>query len=127
MTTDERGVSPVVAAALLIGIVVILASVIGLAVLDLDTGPAESPEVTLSFEVVSGDIEMTHEGGPTLEAANVVIRDQDGNTVSPGLGTDLSAGQSDVIVDDASSVDEITVVWQNPRNDSETILATFKP
>jgi flagellin-like protein len=40
MMTDERGVSPVVAAALLLGIVVILASVIGLAVLGLDTGPA---------------------------------------------------------------------------------------
>jgi hypothetical protein len=117
----------VVAAALLLGIVVILASVIGLAVLGLDTGPAESPEVTLSFAVVGDDIEMTHEGGEPLEADNVVIRDQDGNSVSPGLGSDLRAGESDVIVDDVSTVDEISVVWQSARSDSETILATFKP
>jgi flagellin-like protein len=122
---DERAVSPVVAVALLIGITVLLAAAIGTAVFGLDTGSAEAPSVTLSFEVVGDSIEMTHEGGEPLDAAQVTVLDGDGAEVG-GLDSDLTAGQSETIVTGLSGIDRISVVWEDPNGGATEILATFE-
>lgn len=127
LVADERAVSPVVGAALLIAISVLLATAIGLVVLDLDVGAAEEPSLTLSFEVDGNEVEMTHEGGDPLPAAEVVVLDQDGDELA-GLNSDLTAGESEVIVTDISgeNVERVVVVWQDPGSDTQTILATFE-
>lgn len=122
---DDRAVSPVVAVALLIGITVLLAAAIGTAVFGLDTGSAGAPSVTLSFEVVADSIEMTHEGGEPLDAAQVTVLDGDGTEVG-GLDSDLTAGQSETIVTGLSGIDRISVVWEAPNGGATEILATFE-
>lgn len=125
--TDERAVSPVVAAAILIGITVLLAFAIGTVITDQDLGTAEEPSVTLSFEVSGDDVTMFHEGGDPLDADTVVVLDQDGQTLA-GLNADLTAGESDVIVEDidGNGVEVVKVIWQDPDSDTTSILATFK-
>lgn len=125
LTADDRAVSTVVAAAMLVAITVLLATAIGLVVTDLDVSRAKEPSVTLSFEVVSNQVEMTHEGGETLEADEVVVLDENG-APQAGLSGDLQAGQSETIVTNASSVDRVTVVWQDPTGETEAVLATFE-
>ena len=125
--SSERAVSPVVGATLLVGITVILASVVGTVILGVGVGPAETPEVTLSFEVTDSDeIELRHEGGETLDAEDVVVVNETGAELD-GLDGDLSAGERETIVGNASEVERVSVVWQAPRSDSERVLATFEP
>lgn len=128
MRSNERGVSPVVAVALLIGITVLLAVTIGMALFNGSLGETEAPEVTLSFEVDEDDkIHLKHEGGDTLAAGEVVVLDEHGNELTPGLGDDLDAGEKQVVVDDATTVEEVTVVWRDPDSSTSSILANFKP
>lgn len=128
MMRTERAVSPVVATALLIGITALLATTIGLALTDGSLGEAEAPQVTLSFEVDENDrIYLKHEGGDRLVAGEIVVLDEDGNELTPGLATDLETGQRSVVVDDATTVETVTVVWRDPDSDTSSILATFRP
>jgi flagellin-like protein len=128
MLTNERAVSPVVATALLIGITVLLATTIGMALSDGGLGEAEAPEVTLSFEVGDdGKIYVRHEGGDRLAADEVVVLDEDGTELEPGLENDLATGERTVIVDDATTVEEVTVVWRDPDSSTSSILSNFKP
>ena len=126
---DERAVSPVVGTALLIGITVILATVVGTVVLGVDVGSAATPEVTLSFKVVDGGstVELYHEGGDPLAKDEIVVRDEDGTAYE--LATDrLNTGERTEIEGlDPAIVERITVVWQAPHSSSESVLATFRP
>ena len=128
VVSDERAVSPVVGATLLIGITVILASVIGTVVLGVGVGPAATPQVTLSFEVTDGgdEIKLRHEGGEPLAADEIVVLDENGVERS-GLSEDLHTGERATIVDDPDGVERISVVWQDPNDDTEHVLATFRP
>ncbi|MFW5958878.1 MAG: hypothetical protein ACOCQ3_02635, partial [Natronomonas sp.] len=101
-------------------------AVLGTVVLGVGVGPAGTPQATLSFAVVDDTIELHHEGGEVLDAEDIVILDENGAEVDPGLEYDLATGERDVIVNDRSSVDRVSVVWQDPRGDTEQILATFE-
>lgn len=127
----ERAVAPVVGVALLVGITVILASVVGGVVLGGGLGPDDTPEVTLSFVVTdSSEILLRHEGGDALTPDAVVVRAADGSEY--GIGGELIAGDREPIRAaggtpvTTSEVARITVVWQG-RNGSESVLATFEP
>lgn len=125
---DDRAVSPVVAASLLIAISVLLAFGIGAVITDLDLGTAEEPSVTLSFQVVNNDdVELVHEGGDPLDAGTIVILDQDGDSLA-GLNSDLRAGESEIIVEDidGENVERVRVVWEDPDSGTTAILATFE-
>ena len=125
--SDERAVSPVVGVALLIGITVILASVIGTVVLGFGIGPAETPQATLSFEVTEDDeIKLRHEGGEPLDVDEIVVLDENGAELD-GLDEDLHTGERGTIATDPNGIERITVVWQDPRSDTESVLATFRP
>lgn len=125
LIADNRAVSTVVGAALLVAITVLLATAVSAVVLDLDVSQAKEPSATLSFEVVGNQVELTHEGGDPLAADEIVILDG-GGTPQGGLSDDLRAGESAVIVTDASSVDRVTVVWQDPTSETEAVLAAFE-
>lgn len=129
---DERAVTPVVGVALLIGITVILAAVLGTVVLGVGIGPADTPNATLSFEVVDDKIKIVHEGGEMLEKGEVVVRDTNGTEYE--LGADLVTGERTTVLTtggspldlSTTSIEMVTVVWQD-SGDSEHVLATFKP
>ena len=130
--SGDRAVSPVVGVALLIAITVILAAVLGGVVLGMGIGPADAPQATLSFQVQDGDILVIHEGGDRLAADEIVIRDASGSEYSLA-GGDLVSGERDAIEDadgntvGPDDVDRISVVWQDPASDSESVMATFQP
>lgn len=127
VASSERAVSPVVGATLLIGITVILASVVGVVLFGVGVGPADTPEVTLSFEVTDSDeVLLRHEGGDPLDADEVVVRDENGAELA-GLDSDLGTGERQTIASNATDSERISVVWQSSRGDSETVLATFRP
>lgn len=132
----DRAVSPVVGTALLIGITVILATVIGTVMLGVGIGPADTPQVTLSFSVSDdgGDrfVELHHEGGETLDAAEIVVRTDQGDEYGfPGdrlvTGERIVIENEDGVALDPDEVERITVVWQDPHSSSESVLGTFKP
>ncbi|WP_096390414.1 type IV pilin [Halopenitus persicus] len=134
--SDDRAVSPVVGTALLLGITVILATVIGTVVLDVGVGSADAPQVTLSFSVADdgGDqvVELHHEGGEPLVAEEIVVRTEQGDEYD--LSSDrLVTGERTVMVNDTGDaigpddVERVTVVWQDPRGSTESVLGTFRP
>ena len=124
----DRAVSPVVGVALLIAITVVLAATIGAAVMSLGVGGAGVPEATLSFTVnENNQVVLIHEGGEPLDPEHIVILDQDGNGVNPGLDEELTAGERVPIVDDQEDVEEVQVVWEDPDTDNAQILANFRP
>jgi flagellin-like protein len=74
LTADEenRAVSPVIGVILMVAITVILAAVIGTFVLGLgDQVQQTSPNAQWDWEVDSGDLNVTHEGGDSIEATTL--------------------------------------------------------
>lgn len=125
---DDRAISPVVGVALLIAITVILAAVIGGVVLGIGVGPTESPSAQLDAEFTNTSVTITHGGGDPLTDGNVIVRDGT-NEVDLNIG----AGESEVLGTAGNGTnlsvgpgDEISVVWQDPEGDQETVIATFE-
>lgn len=126
---DERAVSPVVGTALLVGITVILATVVGTVVLGVGVGGAGTPEVTLSFNVVDGGstVELYHEGGEALVNDEIAIRDENGNAYELARDRFVTGERAEIEGLDPATVERISVVWQDPKSSSESVLATFRP
>lgn len=124
---DDRAVSPVVGVALLIAIAVILATVIGLVVLGIGPGATSAPQAQLNIEynTSSTDLTLTHRGGDELPADEILLINESGETpLSSVTSTDaLTAGNS---VTYNSSVNEVTVVWDDPASDSRTVLEEYE-
>lgn len=130
----NRAVAPVVGIALLVGVTVILAAIVGSVVFDTGIGPSESPDTTLSFQVVDDSVELSHEGGESLDESQIVVRDTTGtsyNLTNPGVvvgdADTIHSGEVRKIAVDPDTVEKITVVWQDSDSSTETVLATFKP
>ena len=138
--TEDRAVSPVVGVALLIAIAVILAAVIGAVVLGIGVGMAEAPQASLAFEATedNGDydeLKIEHTGGDALPADEFVLRG-DGLAEEYELddwhnaGETLSAGETATIdFDDtdgpeADEPGEVSVVWQDPNSDDESVIGS---
>ena len=124
---DDRAVSPVVGVAMLIAITVILAAVIGGVVLGLGTGGAETPQAQLNAQIdaaASDNVTIDHNGGEPLPAGEVKVVDESGNNVT--LSDDLTAGDS-ITTNTLQADDEITVIWDDPESDSETVITEFEP
>ena len=122
---EERAVSPVVGVALLIAITVILAAVIGGVVLGIGPTGVDAPQAQLNAEFSSTDdtnVTISHNGGDEL-SGEVVVLNQSGDQIGNVSG--LSAGKSKTISDD-SNVTKVTVVWQDPNSNSESVIAEFE-
>jgi len=100
---SDRAVSPVIGVILMVAITVILAAVIGTFVLDLSNSAGNNaPSASLSVEAdtASGNIDISHEGGDGLDAAQtrVIITNESSTTKStydPGSGSSvLSVGDT---------------------------------
>ena len=127
LLTEDRAVSPVIGVILMVAITVILAAVIGTFVLGLGDQVSESaPQASFSFEFnVSGTsdtVNITHEGGETLEASNIDVNGDSGVTPNPGFSGTISAGNTTGY----SGVDPgetIRVIWTNPAGGSTNTIA----
>lgn len=105
---DRRAVSPVAGIALLLGIVVALATVSGGILVGLTEEPEPSPDVTFSMEAAEapGTYVLVHEGGDRVDGSRIELR---GASVPETLEESaLSAGARHPVL----AVDEtIEVVW----------------
>ena len=129
---DERAVSPVVGVALLIAIAVILAAVIGAVVLGLGTGGVDTPQAQLVADFDAdgdGNVSIAHNGGEPIPADHVVFVDESGSNAT--IGDDLTAGNTaDFDSGDLAGLtdgDTVTLIWQDPNSNSETVLERFEP
>lgn len=135
---DDRAISPVVGVALLIAITVILAAVIGGVVLGIGVGPADTPSAQLNGQIDSTTDEgvIKHDGGDPLDADTVVIR-YSNTTDDLSLSEDLTASNSvnlssgsgldgNISSADLDSGETVTILYQDPDSDSETILAEYE-
>ncbi|MBX0297866.1 type IV pilin [Haloarcula nitratireducens] len=140
---DDQGVSPVIGVILMVAITVILAAVIATFVLGLGENLSSSaPQASFSFDYDSsattptnttlgsgGALTITHDGGDTINSANLYIKDSDGNSVTDsyaehfsGAGTtgvDVSAGSSATVRVDGG--DTVRVIYQDDSGSSATL------
>ncbi|WP_154018459.1 type IV pilin [Halolamina rubra] len=119
---DDRGVSPVIGVILMVAITVILAAVIGTFVLGLGDSLEQAPQAQLDaeYESTNNNIVLNHNGGDTLAMGDISIS-WGGGTTADDLASDLSVGDSPVVVDmsdDSESGNTLTVIHEP----SESIL-----
>ncbi len=124
---EERAVSPVVGVALLIAITVILAAVIGGVVLGIGPTGADAPQAQLTADFGENNTTISHNGGDEISGDEVVVRNESGEINKLGEladGKNLSAGESTDIGDGNETV--VTIVWQDPNSNSESVIAEFE-
>ena len=68
-----RGVSPVVAAPLLVGVTVVLAAVVGMMAMEFGPPSHEEPRVLSAHATADGRVELIHESGPAINLRRVSI------------------------------------------------------
>ncbi|KYH27934.1 hypothetical protein HAPAU_06090 [Halalkalicoccus paucihalophilus] len=112
----DRGVSPVIGAILMVAITVILAAVIGAFVLGLGNGLGEGsgPQAQLSISGDADNVTISHNGGDTIENAELKGSAIGEGTVTVTNGTitefSLSAGDSIDVAGDGLSAGTLNVV-----------------
>ena len=136
LLNDDDAVSPVIGVILMVAITVILAAVIASFVLGLgDQAANSSPSASFNFDydssVTSDNLEVSHNGGDTIESDDIVFRgsniDEDGDTWSTvangGTNTDVSSGSTALLT---ANNDQwtVNVVYENPSGDSSSTLAS---
>ncbi|WP_435195508.1 type IV pilin [Natronomonas sp. EA1] len=116
-----RGVSPVIGVILMVAITVILAAIVATFVFGLsDDLQRRTPQAgfTFDYDASTGELDITHNGGDTLDAATLtaVVADPDGSVpdASPWTGT-VSAGTT-VTLGGLDGDETVRVVW----NDGES-------
>ena len=106
--TEERAVSPVIGVILMVAITVILAAVIGAFVLGLGGETQETPQASLSFELVDGDVEVEHRGGDTFNTSDTRIAGDidDADWDDDSSDTDFRSGDIGTIEADTDQYEE---------------------
>ncbi|WP_435068833.1 type IV pilin [Haloplanus sp. C73] len=136
LLTDDRAVSPVIGVILMVAITVILAAVIGTFVLGLGDQVSESaPQASFSFDFSAngggfngqpGDIvNVTHEGGETLEASAISVEgDNDSTTLTTGTAFSGTISSGDTAgYNHVDPGETIRVIWTNPAGGSTNTIA----
>jgi flagellin-like protein len=146
-TGDDRAVSPVIGVILMVAITVILAAVIGTFVLGLgDQVQQTSPNAQWDWSYDGTDLEITHEGGDTVDATTLSFS---GNGLASGPYEDIyddgttdlnsvdnafqneqvSAGDSATLVAadiSANSNEEVRLVWTAEGGGQSSTLTTYE-
>jgi len=87
---DDDAVSPVIGVILMVAITVILAAVIATFVLGLGGNTQETPQASFTFDYTSyddwegGNLTITHDGGATITANELILRGQGFNSTVDG-------------------------------------------
>ena len=155
LLTDDDAVSPVIGVILMVAITVILAAVIATFVLGLgDQVSNTAPQASFSFDWDdnTGDedtLNVTHDGGDTIEAKNLYVRGEEGtdqNNYNANLGQSwdnynneagasnagtgspnsaVTAG-STIRVHGIASDGEIDIVWERSTGDNSATLSSWE-
>lgn len=126
--TDGRAVSPVIGVIMMVAVTVILAAVVSMLVLNMGGDVNASPQASFSFEytpnAANGTVELTHEGGDSLDPAKVKVL-VDGNPDSTDTWSDpISAGSSYTTDATLGGGETIKVVWTSDNGET-AVLATY--
>jgi flagellin-like protein len=124
LLTDDRAVSPVIGVILMVAITVILAAVIGTFVLGLGDQVSENaPQASLNFDydTTNTQVNVTHEGGETLQASNLEL--VNGTTTTQATGGPYQAGDQIFTNQGYSPGETLRVVWTNPSGGSTNTIA----
>lgn len=148
LNDDEQAVSPVIGVILMVAITVILAAVIATFVLGLGEQVSETaPQASFSFDYEEGasagptcdgtdgnndgQLQITHDGGATLDAQqlNITGSSESGENVALtdcgySSGDDITAGD-DVLID-VSSNNTIRMVWANEQGTTSATLSRWQ-
>ncbi|PSQ43255.1 hypothetical protein BRD17_06630 [Halobacteriales archaeon SW_7_68_16] len=124
--TADRAISPVVGGAILIGILVVIASLTGIAATGVaDENTDESPVAEFAFVPAenSDTVTVTYLRGNELDAREVVVT-VDGTAVDAAWGDDeVTAGDEYAVPADAVYAgDTVRVVWESRRTDRSDVL-----
>jgi flagellin-like protein len=131
LLSDEQGVSPVIGVILMVAITVILAAVIATFVLGLgDQISTTAPQASFSFDYDGDDLTVTHDGGDTVDPANLYIRgsseysnDEDWNSIADTDVSDVKAGNSATL--NVADGDTIRVIYQSSTGETSATLAEW--
>jgi flagellin-like protein len=126
LLTEDRAVSPVIGVILMVAITVILAAVIGTFVLGLgDQVSDNAPQASFSFEFNDTGVNVTHEGGETLERSTLDIDGESFGPTEPNFpGSSVSAGDTaQHNPGTLNSGETVRVVWTNPNGGSTNTIA----
>jgi flagellin-like protein len=121
--TDEDAVSPVIGVILMVAITVILAAVIGAFVLGIGSSQEKAPQASLDFSYDSGTVDITHDGGETLQESSLDVF----GSYSGGCSEDLSGSStfsagSTLATCSGSTGETIGVRWTSSSGDSTQTL-----
>ncbi|MUV85088.1 type IV pilin [Natronomonas sp. CBA1123] len=146
LTTDDdnRAVSPVIGVILMVAITVILAAVIGTFVLGLgDQVQQTSPNAQWNWEVDGTALNVTHEGGDSVEAnllevtgpSSVTTYEDGSDTIvcneeaSGGnlewTSATISAGDTCRVAGDAGTDNTFRLIWTAEGGGSSSTLSTY--
>lgn len=121
--SGERGVSPVVGAALMIAIVVVFSAVAGYIFFGLSDTSDPAPQVVLDAESSDDlvDWRLVHGGGEEVDGSRLELR---------GTATPDAAGGRNLSVDDEVDFyptdEEVEVIWYSEDEETTHRLATFE-
>lgn len=101
ITTEDKALSPVIGIVFIIAIILILLSVVGTLVFEINEEVSEAPQVQLSVSDAPDDATSTsgelfiiqHEGGDTISTSSIhlIIRNKNGNDINKDMNfTDFS-------------------------------------
>jgi len=130
----EQAVSPVIGVILMVGVVVILAAVIGAFALSFaDGGGSSAPQVSLESDYNEGDniVTLTVQGGDTFGAENVEfegdVYSAEDWTDATGIngGDSVSAGDS-IDIDVTGPDYVVELVWQDDAGGESNIIRTLE-
>lgn len=139
---DRRAVSPVIGVILMVAVTVMLAAIIGTFVFGLAAKQQQTPpQATFTFDYDTtggaaapdfgndGTLTITHDGGDTVPASELVVRDTRGNE-SAGDEPELW-GPGDVAASSTADLstesdDTIRVVWESPDSGNSATLGEWR-
>jgi flagellin-like protein len=141
LRADDRAVGPVIGTILIVGITVILAAVAGTYIVTFGEQTQQTtPQASFEFDYeadpspggplydggTGGELTIRHDGGDTLPADRIAIRDDDGNELSAPFASDVTAGT--VITIHMDRDDTVRVVYTATRNTDSTsaVLASYE-
>ena len=126
LLADDDAVSPVIGVILMVAITVILAAVIGTFVLGLGGNVNENPQVTWEFAQNNSNVDVTHNGGDSVEAANIGYAGAANVTIgTTDFSGTITAGDRDVNVSTTSG-ETFRIVYDNPENDQTSVIGTYE-
>jgi flagellin-like protein len=133
---SERAVSPVIGVILMVAITVILAAVIGTFVLGLgDQVQQTSPNAQWNWDnPATDDLDLTHEGGDSVDVARVQVTTADGSAVDGDCSTSGDWTDSDSEITAGNTCDVMTttvqattyrLVWTAEGGGSSSTLSSY--